>query len=87
MADFMRMKYENPKLEQTEMANQLSYSTSILQRYKNDIHICYHHTEFNRKTPINEQKRFQIAILTTTHIVTLTLEDLKRPQNDLKRTS
>ena len=32
MADFMRMKYENPKLKQSEIANQLGYSTSTLQR-------------------------------------------------------
>ena len=32
MADFMRMKYENPKLMQSEIANQLGYSSSPLQR-------------------------------------------------------
>ena len=36
MADFMRMKYENPKLKQSEIANQLGYSSSTLQRYRND---------------------------------------------------
>ena len=39
MADFMRMKYENPKLKQSEIANQLGYSTSTLQRYRNDINM------------------------------------------------
>ena len=33
MADFMRMKYENPRLKQTEIANRLGYSSSTLQRY------------------------------------------------------
>ena len=28
LVDFMRMKYENPKLKQSQMANQLGYSTS-----------------------------------------------------------
>ena len=28
MADFMLKKYENPKLKQSETANQLGYSTS-----------------------------------------------------------
>ena len=37
MADFMRKKYENPKLKQAQIANRLRYSTSTLQRYKNDI--------------------------------------------------
>ena len=35
-ADFMRMKYENPKFE---IANQLGYSSSTLQRYRNDINM------------------------------------------------
>ena len=37
MADFMRMKYENPKLKQSEIANQLGVSSSTLKRYRNDI--------------------------------------------------
>ena len=37
MADFMGIKNENPKMKQSEIANQLSYSTSTLQRYRNDI--------------------------------------------------
>ena len=39
MADFMWIKYENPKLKQSETANQLSYSTSTSQRYRNDINM------------------------------------------------
>ena len=31
MADFMRVKDENPKMKQSEIANQLGYSTSTLQ--------------------------------------------------------
>ena len=33
----MRVKYENPKMKQSEIANQLGYSTSTLQRYRNDM--------------------------------------------------
>ena len=33
MADFMRVKYENPKLKQPEIANQLSLSSGTVQRY------------------------------------------------------
>ena len=39
MADFMRMKYENPKMKQSQKANQLSYATSTLQRYRNHINM------------------------------------------------
>ena len=35
----MRMKYKNPKLKQSEIANQLGYSTSTLQRYRDDINM------------------------------------------------
>ena len=35
MADFKRMKYENPKLKQSETSNHLGYSSSTLQRYRN----------------------------------------------------
>ena len=38
MADFMRLKYENPKLKHSEIANQLGYSSTI-QRYRNDINM------------------------------------------------
>ena len=33
MVDFMRLKNENPKMKQSELANQLSLSSSTLQRY------------------------------------------------------
>ena len=37
MADFMKVKYENPKLKQSEITYQLDLSPSTLQRYRNDI--------------------------------------------------
>ena len=39
MADFMRNKNSNPKLKQSEIAFRLGYSTSTLQRYRNDINM------------------------------------------------
>ena len=33
MAGFMRMKYENARLKQSEKTNQLGYSSSTLLRY------------------------------------------------------
>ena len=39
MVDFMRVKYENPKMRQSEIANQLGYSNNTLQRYRNDINM------------------------------------------------
>ena len=39
MGDFLRIKYKKPKLKQSEIANQLSYSSSTLQKYKKDINL------------------------------------------------
>ena len=37
LADFMPTKNENPKLKQSEITNRSAYSSSTLQRYRNDI--------------------------------------------------
>ena len=39
MGDFMRMKYENPEMKQSDIANQLGYSSSTLKCYQNVINI------------------------------------------------
>ena len=39
MADFLRVKYENTKMKQSEIANQLGLSSSTLQIYRNDINM------------------------------------------------
>ena len=39
MLDLMRLKYENPKLKQSEKAKELKISTSTIQRYRNDINM------------------------------------------------
>ena len=39
MAVSMRVKCENPKMKQSQIANQIGLSTSTLQRYRNDIYI------------------------------------------------
>ena len=39
MADFMRLKYENPTMKHSQIANQIGLSTSNLQRYRNDINM------------------------------------------------
>ena len=75
MADFMRMKIENPKLKQSQIANQLGYSTSTLQRYRNDIKMLSPH-RINPNNTKKRTKRLQILLLTRIHIPTLTLKDL-----------
>ena len=53
MADFMRIKCENPKLKQSEIADRLGYSSSTLQRYRNDKNML----SLYRINPNNTNKR------------------------------
>ena len=39
MADFMRIKYENPKMKQPEIANHLGYSSSTLKTDRKDMNM------------------------------------------------
>ena len=39
MNDFMHIKYQNPKMKQSEISNQLGLSSSTVQRYRNDINM------------------------------------------------
>ena len=54
MAAFMRMKYENPKLKQSEIENRIGYSSSTLQRYRNDVNMLLlyriHQNNTNKRT-------------------------------------
>ena len=79
MADFMRVKYENPKMKQSDIANQLVLSSSTVQRYRNDINMLSPY----RINPNNTRKRSKNAKIDD-------INDLKRPQmtsNDVKTTS
>ena len=79
MADFMKLKYENPRMKQSEIANQLGMSSSTVQRYRNDINMLSPY----RINPNNVKKRTKKAKIDDN-------VDLKRPQmtsNDLKTTS
>ena len=85
MADFMRLKYENPKLKQSEIANQLGLSPSTLQRYRNDINMLSPY----RINPNNTNKRIKKAKNTISDNDLHEEPDDKRTQmtsNDLKST-
>ena len=85
MADFMRIKFETPKMKQSEIANQLGYSSSTLQRYRNDINMlspC-------RIQPININKQIKKALNTIFNNDSHREPDVKRlkkTSNDLKTT-
>ena len=59
MADFMRVKYEKPKMKQSEIANQLGMSSSTLQRYRNDINMLspYRINQNNTNKRIKKAKK------------------------------
>ena len=75
----MKVKYENPRMRQSEIANQLGMSSSTLQRYRNDINMLSPY----RISPNNVKKRTKKAKIDD-------IGDLKRPQltsNDLETNS
>ena len=83
MADFMRVKYENPRMKQSEIANQLGYSTSTLQRYRKDINML---SPYRIHTNTNKQRKKTSN--TNSNNDLHRDPDLKRPQitsNDLNR--
>ena len=83
MADFMRLKNENPKMKQSEIANQLSLSSSTIQKYRNDINmISPYKIQSN-----NINKRNNKAKITNSDSNSQPNHDDKIPQrtsNDLK---
>ena len=39
MAKFMQIKFQNPKLSRSEIANQVGYTSGTLKRYRNDMNM------------------------------------------------
>ena len=79
MNDFLHIKYQNPKMRQSEIANKLNMSSFTLQRYRNDINMLSPY----KINPNNIKKRTKKAKIED-------IGDLKRPQmtsNDLKTIS
>ena len=79
MNDFMNIKYQNPKMTQSQISSQLNMSPSTIQRYRNDINMLSPY-RINPNNVKKQQKKTKID----------NNGDLKRPQmtsNDLKRTS
>ena len=78
MNDFMNIKYQNPKMTQSEISSQLNMSSSTIKRYRNDINMLSPY----RISPNNVKKRTKKAKIDD-------IGDLKRPQmtsNDVKTT-
>ena len=75
-AKIMQIKFEKPKFTQTETANQLGYSSSILKRYRNDINMLSPY-RIQTNTTSKRAKKFQIQISITFHIVNASTNEFK----------
>ena len=69
MNDFMNIKYQNPKMTQSEISSQLKIGPSTIKRYRNDINMLSPY----RINPNNTKKRSKKAKIDD-------IGDLKRPQ-------
>ena len=76
MNDFMNIKYQNPKMKQSEIANQLNMSTSTIQRQRNDVNMLSTY----RINPNNVKKRPKKAKIDENNDIKRGSDDLKRPQ-------
>ena len=84
LADFMRVKYENPKMKQSVIASQLGLSSSTIQRYRNDINMLSPY----RFQANNTNKRTKRVKNTDFNNNSHHESDVKKPQmisNDVKR--
>ena len=69
MNDFMNIKYQNPKMTQSEISSQLNMSSSTVKSYRNDINMLSPY----RISPNNVKKRSKKAKIDD-------IGDLKRPR-------
>ena len=69
MNDFMNIKYQNPKMTQSEISSQLNMSSSTIKRYRNDINMLSPY----KINPNNTKKRSKKAKIDD-------IGDLKRAQ-------
>ena len=69
MNDFMHIKYQHPRMKQSEIADHLNMSSSTLQRYRNDINMLSPY----RINPNNTKKRSKKAKI----VIIVTSKDLK----------
>ena len=91
MADFMRVKYENPKMKQSQIANQLGLSSSTLQRYRNDINMLSPYRinpndvkKRTKKPKIDDITDLKQPQMTSNDVKTISNETVKNKKNKLK---
>ena len=87
MNDFMYIKYQNPKMKQSEIANELNLSSSTIQRYRNDINMLSPYRIQSNNTSKRTKKNKNTDFDNNSHHesdvkrLQMTSNDLKRPQS------
>ena len=87
MNDFMYIKYQNPKMKQSEIANEINLSFSTIQRYRNDIKMLSPYriqsNNTNKRTKKTKNNDFDINSHHENDVKRpqMTSKDLKRPQS------
>ena len=86
MNDFMNIKYQNPKMTQSEISSQLNMSSSTIKRHRNDINMLspYRNNPNNVK---KQSKKAKIDDIGGPKRAQLTSNDLKTTSNDKKTRS
>ena len=62
MNDFMKIKYQNPKMTQSEISSQLNMSSSTIKRYRNDINMLSPY-RINSNNVKKQQKKLKSLIM------------------------
>ena len=86
MNDFMNIKYQNPKMTQSEISSQLNMSSSTIKRYRNDINMLspYRNNTNNVKKRLKKAKIDDIGEPKRTQ---MSSNDSKTTSNDKKTRS
>ena len=86
MNDFMNIKYQNPKMTQSEISSQLNMSSSTIKRYRNDINMLSPY-RINPNNVKKQTKRAKIDNNGEPKRAQMSLNDLKTTSNDKKTKS
>ena len=70
MNDFMNIKYQNPKMKQTEIVNNLNMSSSTLQRYRSDINMLSPYRINPKKAKIADNSDLKRPQMTSNYSIT-----------------
>ena len=86
MNDFINIKYQNPKMTQSQISSQLNMSSSTIKRYRNDINMLSPYRN-NPNIVKKQQKKTKIDNIGDPKRPNLTSNDLKTTSNDKKTKS